>query len=136
MIPIARAATSRTHSRMRAAFSRTGISTNASRPAPAKLIHPKDACAELLVFAVVVTVTVGLAAVELVKSTVWLFTVSLDVTTQLAFGAVVLQENVTRPVPTVPTMSIVVVLPVVAPAFTVMFPFDVICGGEIADGRY
>jgi hypothetical protein len=136
MIPIARIATSRTQSRMRAAFSRTGISINASSPAPAKLIHPKDAFAALLVLAVVLTVTVGLAALELVKSTVWVFTVSLEVTTQLALGALVLQEKATRPVPIVPTISIVVVFPVVAPALTVMFPLGVICGGEIAEGRY
>lgn len=42
------------------------------------------------------TVTVGLAAPELMKSTV-LFTESVDVTTQFAFDAFVVQLKVTRP---------------------------------------
>ena len=63
-------------------------------------------------------------------------TESLDVTAQLAFGAVVLHENVTRPEPVVPAMSRVVVLPLVAPAVTVMFPVAVISGAGTADGRY
>ena len=82
------------------------------------------------------TVTVALAELELLKSTVWLLTESFDVTTQLAFGAFVLHENVTRPEPVVPAMSMVVVLPLVAPAVTVMFPVGVSCGAIIADGRY
>ena len=105
-------------------------------PAAVIPIQVEDEAAAACTFAVVVTVTVGLAAVEEVKSTVWLFTASVEVTTQLALGALVLQENVTRPVPMAPSISIVVVLPVVAPALIVMFPLGVICGGEIADGRY
>ncbi len=88
------------------------------------------------VFALVVTVTVALAVLELLKSTVCLLTVSFDVTTQLALGAFVLHENVTRPVPVVPSTLRVVVLPLVAPAVTVMFPLTVNCGAGMADGRY
>lgn len=87
-------------------------------------------------FAVVVTVTVAIPELELLKSTVYLLTVSAEVTTQLAFGAVVVQENATRPVPCVVDRSIVVVLPVVAPAVTVMPPTGVICGAGMAEGRY
>ena len=61
---------------------------------------------------------------------------SLEVTRQLAFGAVVLHENATRPEPVVPVMFMVAVLPVVAPAVTVMPPLGVICGAGTVDGRY
>jgi hypothetical protein len=47
------------------------------------------------VFAVVVTARVAVPVLELLKSSVWLLTASFEVTTQLAFGAVVLQANAT-----------------------------------------
>ena len=88
------------------------------------------------VFTVVVAVTVTVAVPEVLKSTVWLFTGSVEVTTQLAFGAVVVQENATRPVPIVPSISTVVVLPVVAPAVTVIDPLGVSEGAGTVEGRY
>jgi hypothetical protein len=88
------------------------------------------------VFTVVVTVTVGLAEPDVLKSTVWLFTGSFEVTTQLAFGALVVQEKVTRPVPIDPSMSTVVVFPVVAPAVTVIDPLGVSEGAGTCEGKY
>jgi hypothetical protein len=86
--------------------------------------------------AVVATATVGLAVPVVLKSTVCTFTGSVEVTTQLALGAFVVQENVTLPEPIVPSISMVVVLPLLAPAVTVMFPFGVSDGGETCEGRY
>ena len=100
----------------------------------AAVLGPISPAAEPL--AVVVTVTVGLAVPVTVKSTVCTFTGSAEVTTQLALGAVVVQENVTLPEPIVPSMSMAVVLPVVAPAVTLMFPFGVSCGAGTAEGKY
>ena len=94
------------------------------------------ACPPCCVFAVVVTVTVALAVAELLKSTVYLLIGSLDVTRQLAFGAVVVQENAARPVPWVVEIFTVVVFPVVAPAVTVMLPVGISCGVGIPEGKY
>ena len=89
------------------------------------------------VFAVVVTVTVAVSVLVLLKFSVYLFNGSeVVVTRQLAFGAVVAHENATRPVPVVLFTVIVVLLPVVAPAFTAMFPAGVICGVGIGEGVY
>src|SRR5215471_16018413 len=67
-------------------------------------------------FAVVVTVTVALPLEALLKSMVYLSVGSTEVTKQLAFGAFVMQENVTRPLPSGCEMFRVVVLAVLAPA--------------------
>ena len=55
---------------------------------------------------------------------------------QLSFGAVVVHEKATRPVPVVPITWREVVFPLVAPAFTVMFPPAVSSGAGTDDGRY
>jgi hypothetical protein len=70
MITIAKTATSRTQSRARVVFLRTGIRTIASKPAPARPIQFNGAALATAVFAVVATVAVTLAAPVLLKSTV------------------------------------------------------------------
>jgi len=89
------------------------------------------------VFAVVVTVTVAVPVLVLLKFSVYLFSGSLVVVTrQLAFGAVVVHEKAIRPVPVSLATFTVVEFPLVAPAFNVRFPLAVSVGTGIADGVY
>lgn len=89
------------------------------------------------VFAVVVIVTVTVPVLELLKSSVYLFSGSLEVVTmQLAFGAVVAHEKAILPVSRPLATDTFIVLPDVAPAFTARLPAAVIVGAAIAKGVY
>lgn len=70
--------------------------------------------------AVVVTVAVTLSMAAAPVLTTCLFSWSVVPMAQLAFGAFVLQEKYTKPVPDVSPGVKVLELPVVAPAFTVI----------------
>jgi hypothetical protein len=69
-------------------------------------------------FAVVATVIVAVAVEEPLKSALYGLTGSVVVTRQLAFGAVVAQENAVRPVPCVCVTVTDAEFPLVAPALT------------------
>ena len=74
----------------------------------------------IIEFVTVATVAVALAVVLEVKSMTFELSVLPVAIVQTAFGAVVVQERYTRPLPIVSPIMRVLLFPIVAPAFTVM----------------